>query len=91
MDASKQSHCGPACSSTVEMHFGEIITQKSISNKLFLADGQGDRQTEMTKQIYSVVILRTLLKIEFSVKLSICVPYSTPTTTRGLWKLLKKL
>jgi hypothetical protein len=79
------------CSNTVEMHFVLITMKKSINNKLFLADGQGDRQTDMTKLIVSVVILRTLLKIEFSFKLSTCLPSSTPATTRGLWKLLEKL
>ena len=91
MDASKQSHSGPTCSNTVEMDFVETIMKKSINNKLFLADGQGDRQTDTKKLIVSVVILRTLPKIEFSVELSTCLPYSTPATTRGFWKLLEKL
>ena len=81
-----QLHSGPACSNTAEMHFVEITMKKSINNKLFL-----DSQTDMTKLIVSVVILRNLLKIEFSVKLSPCLPCSTPATTRGLWKRQEKL
>jgi len=34
---------------TVEMRFVEITMKKSINNKLFLADGQGDRQTDRQK------------------------------------------
>jgi len=53
MDASEQSHYRPACSNRVEMHFIEIIMNKSLNNKLFLADGQTDRHTYMTKLIVS--------------------------------------
>jgi hypothetical protein len=69
MDASKQSPYGPTCSDTVEMHSVEIIMKNSVKKKLFLVDGQEDRQTGL--------ILRTHLKTEFSFKL--------PASTRGFW------
>jgi hypothetical protein len=77
MDASKQSHYGPKCSATVEMHSVEII-KKSVNKNLSLVGGQGDRQTDMTKLIVAVVILRTRLKTELSVQLSRCLTSSPP-------------
>jgi hypothetical protein len=45
MDASKQSPYGPTCSNAVEMHSVEIIMKNSVKKKLFLVDGERDRQT----------------------------------------------
>jgi hypothetical protein len=71
------------------MHSVEIIMKNSVNNQLFLVDGQGDRQTDMTKLIVAVVILRTPLKTEFSVKLSTCLPSSPPASIKGLSELLE--
>ena len=83
MDASKQSHYGLTRTDTVGLNSVEIILRNSINNTFSLADGLGDRQTDMKKLIVAFVILGTHLKIEFSVKLSTWLPSSPPATTLG--------